>query len=298
MKEVTDSGNLKVLYPSYTYFLDLLKAKKQFNYTRIQHGVSDVLIESYSDINELLKDIQSQDWLKISTQVVQANHGVLQFWHKTSNPILEKFAASYRIMYEGNSLIPNLHLGVSAGIGFGKNGHGSLLETNPMQQNRALVMQTLTQRVDKIYHGGIPRHMSVMGETFDFFDKLNQMEFDVVIYGPMYMKEYRNIFKINSFHHLPIAPTGAIGEIENIFPQLIEYCTKLKNPLILNCSGHIISQLLAYNLRNTSISNFDIGIGFNWNIREILRTKYPDVNNPWIRKNENFLKKCILNIRK
>lgn len=298
MKDVIDSGNVKVSYAPYTYFLDLFEKNQQFNYTRVQHGILDVLIESYDDINQLIKDIQTQQWYKIASIVIKKNHGVLQVWHQTDDDILDKFASAYKIIYENNSLIPNLHLGVSAGIGFGKNGHGSLPEIHPMQKKRAHVLKVMTERADVVYHAGLPRHMSVMGETFKFFSRLNQMNADVVIYGPVYMKEYRNIFKINKFHHLPIISKGAIGQIDKIFPQLINYCTKLENPIIINCTGHIISQLLAYNLKNTSISNFDIGIGFNWNIREILKTKYPDVNNPWIREPEHRLRRYIAEIRK
>lgn len=297
MKEVIDSGNLKVSYATHTYFLDLFKQKQQFNFTRVQHGLLDVLIESYNDINELLKDIQTQDWVKIATQVIQANHGVLQFWYKTDDDFLNKFAAAYQIIYKNNSIIPSLHLGVSSGIGFGPNAFGNLPDTHPMQQKRALTLKVLTQTADKLYHAGLPRHMSVMGETFDFFNQLNQMNADVVIYGPMYMKEYRDVFKINNFYHLPMKSSGAIGDIETTFPYLIDFCSKLNNPIILNSGGHYISQLLAYNLRNTTISSFDIGRGFNWNIREILKTKYPEVNNPWIRQPEHYLRHYISEIR-
>jgi len=37
MKEVIDSGNVKVLYADHEYFINKLKNKEQFNYTRVQH---------------------------------------------------------------------------------------------------------------------------------------------------------------------------------------------------------------------------------------------------------------------
>jgi hypothetical protein len=297
MKEVVDSGNLKVLYANYDYFLDKISKNEQFNYTRIQHAIPDVLIESYSDINNLIDDIKFEKWDKIAQQVIDKEHGVLKFWHNVDIPIADKFELAYKIIYENNSLIPNLHLGVSAGIGFGMNGHGNLHETHPMQKKRSLILQLMTQKSQKIFHGGLPRHMSVMGETFDFFNKLNEMDVDVVIYGPMYMKEYANVFKINRFHHLPISPKGAIGEVDTIIPMLIEYCSKLNNPLILNCTGHIISLLLAYELRNTNISNFDIGLGFNWYIKDYLKNNHPEINNPWIRQPDHLLRRYISEIR-
>jgi hypothetical protein len=298
MKKVIDSGNLQVSYAPYTYFLNLLKNKQQFNYTRVQHGICDVLIESYSNVNDLINDIRTQKWGIIASNVIQSNNRVLEVWHKTDKSILNELASAYKIIYENDALIPNLHLGVSTGIGFGKNSFGNLAETNQMQKNRALVMQVLTERANTIYHGGLPRHMSIMDETFDFFNSLNEMNVDVVIYGPIYMKKYAEVFNIRRFHHLTISPSGAIGEIDSVFPKLINYCNKLDNPLILNCSGHIISLLLAYNLRNTNISSFDIGLGFNWYIKEYLKIHYPEIKNPWLKQPKNKLKQHVLNIRK
>ena len=296
MKEVVDSGNLKVLYANYDYFLDKISKNEQFNYTRIQHAIPDVLIESYSDINNLIDDIKFEKWNKIAQQVIDKEHGVLKFWHNVDIPIVDKFELAYKIIYDNNSLIPNLHLGVSAGIGFGMNGHGNLHETHPMQIKRSYVLQLMTQKSQRIFHGGLPRHMGVMGEVFNFFNALNMMDVDVVIYGPEYMKVFKEVYKINKFHHFSIKKVGAIGEIDYMIPKIIEYSNNLKNPLILNCTGHIISLLFAYNLKDTNISNFDIGRGFDWPIRDYI-TKNTDSTNPWFKVPESQLREYVNQIR-
>ena len=44
-------------YTHLVELLDKISKNEQFNYTRIQHAIPDVLIESYSDINNLIDDI-------------------------------------------------------------------------------------------------------------------------------------------------------------------------------------------------------------------------------------------------
>lgn len=296
MKEIIDSGNIKVRYFNYDYFLDLLKNNKQFNYSRVQHALADVLIESYSNFNELIGDIESNDWEKIANKVVNAKHLVLKVWHQTDKSIVNELAAAYQIIYENNSLIPNIHLGVSAGIGFGMNGHGNLPESHPTQQKRANVLNTLTNKSPIRYHAGLPRHMGVLGETYDFFKKLNEMDVDVVIYGPTYMKLFKEEFDINKFYHFETLPTGEVGRLETHIPKIINYSLNLKNPLIINCTGHIISQILAYNLKDTNISNFDIGVGFNWSLKKY-QTQYPEIKKPWFDQTDERLKNFISKIR-
>lgn len=296
MKEVLDSGNLKVLYANYEYFLDKILKNEQFNYSRVQHAIPDVLIESYSDLNELISDIQFQRWDKIAQQVIDADNPVLKVWHRADIDIVDKFRDAYRIIYENNSIVPNLHLGVSAGIGFGMNSHGNLPEHHPMQKKRSLILQLLTQKSEKIFHAGLPRHMGVMGEVHNFFNGLNMMDVDVVIYGPEYMKVFKDAYNINKFHHFPIKKTGAIGEIDYMIPKIIDYCDNLKTPLIINCTGHIISLLFAYRLKDTNISNFDIGRGFDWSIRDYI-TKNTDSINPWFKQSEAVLREYVNRIR-
>lgn len=297
MKEVVDSGNVKVLYADHEYFINKLKNKEQFNYTRVQHGILDLLIETYNrEVPTLLDAIQNERWIDIATNVIKHNNRIIQVWHKSSESLLNEFASSYRIIYENSSLVPNLHLGVSAGVGFGMNAHGNLPESNAMQQYRAKVLETLTQKSPKLYHGGLSRHMGVMGDTFDFFNKLNDIGVDVLIYGPQYMKEYKNVFNIKKFHHLPIPDYGAIHQINKAFPTMIEYCSKLENPLIINCCGHTISLLLAYNLKDTNISNFDIGRGFDWSLKDYV-LKNTDIKNPWLTQPEHLLREYVNKIR-
>lgn len=296
MKEIIDSGNLKVRYFNYDYFLDLLKNNKQFNYSRVQHALADVLIESYSNFNELINDIESNDWGKIAKKVVDGKNLVLKVWHDTNKSIVNEFAAAYQIIYENNSLIPNMHLGVSAGIGFGMNSHGNLSEHHPTQKKRANVLDVLTKKAPIRYHAGLPRHMGVMGEAYDFFKKLNELDIDVVLYGPEYMEIFKEEFGINKFHHFKTLPNGEIGRLETHIPEIINYSLKLDKPFIINSTGHIISQILAYNLKDTNISNFDIGVGFNLSLKNYQK-RYPNIKTPEFDQPEDRLKKFISKIR-
>lgn len=301
MKEVVDSHNLKVLYPTYGYFIDKIQRGEQFSYTRVQHAIADLLIESYGlgldDLNNLLRDIQLKNYNNLADKVVHSKNKIFEVWNNYTKDSLKHFSLAYKVMCENNSLIPHLHLAVSANTGFGMNSFGSLPENHPMQQTRALVLQIMTQSATNRYHAGLPRHMSVMGETFDFFDKLNKLDVDVVIYGPRWFDSYKETFNIKKFYHFKTLDRSELSVVDDSISSIIEKCKSLKNPLILNCTGHIISNILSYRLKDTNISNFDIGIGFNWQIRDYLKNNYPEVNNPWIRQPENLLKQYISNIR-
>ena len=296
MNKVDGGAGLMVHLPHYTDFVELINSNKKFNFTRLQHGEFDVISESYGEnISQFYKDWDSFDYENITNQIV--NHHVYKLWHGDGKDLFDATLLMLKVLREKNELIPSLMLGVSTGVGFGKFfGEGS--DTTPWQIKRnKLLLKILEDYNQPIYHSGIPRHMGVMEETYDFFNKLNELNVDVVVFGADYLSLLKDEFKINSFTHITIPYKHAVESLNDTIKELIDKSTKLNNPIIFNSTGHLISANLAYYLNETNLSSFDFGRGFDWNLKKY-RTQYPQIEGAWLtHTNEHLLKTYIKTIR-
>jgi hypothetical protein len=274
-------------------FIKFLSNGQQFNFTRLQHNDLDCLIEVYPNISELLSDIDNQHWKKISSKISQSKS--YKNWHNPNQIGLQKIMNMFKVVYENTSLIPNLLLGVSTGVGFGTT-FGDYDINNPIQKKRISILKSLTKKSDSLYHAGVVRHMGVMNESYDFFKRLNELGVDVITFGPLYMKSMKDEFNISKFHQIEIPYKYAINNLDELIDKVVELASKFKNPLILSSAGHPITANLSLELKNTNISSLDIGRGFDWNLKKY-RNQWDEISGPWLNHPENYLKQHIIQLR-
>lgn len=293
MKNIYLNREIKVILPDYNHFVNFLSKGEQFNFTRLQHNDLDCLIEVYPHISELLTDIDNQNWKKISLRISQSKS--YKNWHNPNKIGLEKIINMFRVVYENTSLIPNLLLGVSTGVGFGTT-FGDYDDNNPIQKKRISILKSLTKNSESLYHAGVVRHMGVMNESYDFFKKLNELDVDVIAFGPSYMKCMQNEFKISKFHQIEIPYKYAINDLDNLIDDIMELAIKFKNPLVISSAGHPITANLSLELKNTNISSLDIGRGFDWNLKKY-RNQWNEISGAWLNHPEHYLKQHINKLR-
>lgn len=265
MKKVAITNDVNGWLPDISDFIKLIENGTKFNYTRYQHGESDVISETYKDnIQSFYDDFNNKNFEKISSLV--KTHPTQIHWNGLSDNFVKHMSIMWEVLYHKENLIPSLMLGVSSGVGFGKVfGEGS--HNDAFQKRRDEILKFLVGNSNNIYHGGISRHMGVMNETYDLFSKLNEMEVNVVMFGPSHLKLFENEFNINKFHHIEIPFKNAVDSLDETIPKVIELSSKLSNSIIFNSTGHLISANLVYHLKDTNISSFDFGKGFDWNLR-------------------------------
>lgn len=280
---------------NYQYFIDLLKSNKSFLFTRIQHGEWDSLIDTHSDFSQLLQNVKENNWKTLADTVKSSL--AYKYWNNPNESALEKIALMYKVIYENNNIIPNLHLGITADAGLGNSFSGSFGINSPYHKKRIKLVNEFTKNCKNIYNGGLPRHMGVMGEFYDFFNQINEMEIDVIIIGADYLSVVSEEFNITKFHHIKIPYKFAINSIDTQVNQLMDLVSKLKNPLIIGVASHPISAFISYTLRNTNASFFDVGRGIDWNLKKYMN-KYPQMEGAWLKSaNEQSLKKYIKKLR-
>ena len=293
MKELHLSNGLKVILPTYTKFTDFISKGTQFNFTRLQHNDLDCLIEVYPDINELLSDISNQNWPKLSLKISRSKS--YREWHKPNEIGMAKIENMFKVIYENTSLLPNLLVGISTGVGFGT-AFGDYNINNPIQQKRISILKSLTKKSDSLYHAGVIRHMGVMNESYEFFNKLNELNVNVIAFGPLYMKCMKDEFNISKFHQVVIPYKYAINDLDELIGQVKELGIKFKNSLVLSSAGHPITANLSLELKDTNISSLDIGRGFDWNLKGY-RNEWEKISGPWLNQPEDILKNHIIRLR-
>jgi hypothetical protein len=294
MKVISESG-VNLLVPSYIYFVNKIKNEEQFNYSRAQHGEWDSLLEVYPNTNSLLSDINDQNWKKLSLQISKSA-GYKTWHHPINSDVLSKFENHYRVIYENNNLLPDLHLGVTNDFGFGdifrKKGANKI-----NYEKRVPILIKFTEKSSKLYHAGIPRHMGVMDESYDFFKKLNDLDSTIIVVGPSYMKLFKDEFKIKNFHQISTPQKGAIHIIDDIVKDILLLSDKKKRVLVISSLGSTISTNLALGLKDTGISSFDVGRGFDWNLKKY-KNNFEELGGMWLRQPAEGFIKYVKNIRK
>lgn len=294
MKTIKESG-VTLLVPSYNYFVDKIKNEEQFNYSRAQHGEWDSLVEVYPNVDSILTDISNQNWKELSKRISKSA-GYKTWHHPINSNVLTKFENHYKVIYENNKLLPDLHLGVTNDFGFGdifrKRGR-----TKVNYEKRIPILTKFTENSTKLYHAGIPRHMGIMNESYDFFSKLNDLDSTVIVVGPSYMSLFESEFNIKNFYQISTPHKGAIHLLDNIVEDILSYSKNKKRVIVISSLGSTITTNLALELKDTGISSFDVGRGFDWNLKKY-KNKFPELGGMWLNHSEDGFVRYIKSIRK
>ena len=293
MKEINLDSNIKVKLPSYMDFLNLLIDDKQFNFTRIQHSELDNLIETYSNVSELIEDINDENWIKLARKSSQSK--LYQQWHNPNEDGLKKIANMFKVIYHNTKILPDLLLGISTGVGFGTV-FGDYDLNHPIQKKRITILKELTKNSDSLYHAGVIRHFGVMGESYDFFKKINEIGVNVIVFGPEYLKYLKNEFNILKFNHIEIPYKYTINQLDEFINKIKGTAVKGGTNLVLSSAGHPISANLSLELKDTGISSLDIGRGFDWNLKKYIKDSN-QIKGIWLNQPEENFKKYINKLR-
>ena len=282
--------------PTVDYYLNLLENDIRFKFIRLNHGVCDSIAEVFSN-EELDSLLEKNNYDIISKKIAnfhEKNNGYLKSWSTLDNRFIPKLSFFIKFFYEN---IQNENSKFDYGVSM-CNGIYQFRDVNFSKHtaNRARIIKSLSKYTTRpFFHGGIPRHFCVTGEIYKFFDKLNELDYDVIMFGPPYLKMIEYEFNIKNFKHIVIPYRNAVTIIDDKINSLIDSINKPKT-IVLNSTGHILSAYLFGKLENIDVTQFDVGRALDWNLnKSFINGKFKlqfdslDANNykPWKKYDEN-----------
>lgn len=313
MKKVNlEFSNLSVSLPTIQYFIDRLEYNIPFHFLRANHGIWDLLFFTFqNNTNELYSLINSKNYFEISKQVVEhhtknefyKDREGIKYFHGESKYLINRLYYFLLTFCEYKSISNKFEIGISLGVGL-HDKFGVWDSTNPIQLGREEVVKLLTFQndVNLFHYSGILKHYSIMGEIQTLFDKLNELNFNVIFLGQSYFKEFEGIYNINNFNHIEIPITKASEQFDNYVELFKNISLNNKKTIVFHSCGHVLSFYLAHQLKDTNIFGIDIGKSFDLDVKnyieeERLNGKYDWFNVDWIPNPHNYYGDYIKRLR-
>jgi hypothetical protein len=287
---------IKTYVPTVDYYLDLIRGGINFKYLRYNHGMLDPFRPVFM-MDELSLLINNKDYNQIANRVVKYHHnhnGYLKGWSTMDDTYVKMLSHFLEFFIENiNDDNSEFDFGISL-----CNGIWRAIDhiDNPEIIARGNVFNTITNNLDRNYfHGGLTRHYAVTGEIYQFFNLLNELDYDVIFVGAPYFKMAKYEYDIKNFYHILIPYRNAIQTFDKTIESLKKIIVNPKT-IILNSTGHDLSFYLANSLKGWNISQFDIGRALDWNMNQsFVENKFKSEFNqlpngiylPWQKYNEN-----------
>ena len=297
-------SNIEVGLPSIDYFLDKIKNTIPFHFMRINHGILDLIHNAYENLSHFERDYRYGNYELIANKVIEHRnsdeHNYKHYnWHREH---LDEFKSGLitflKVIRDYKEISPKLQISVSLGVGL-DTVWGVWEKGHPYQIGRDKLWNIIdANKNSEFYYSGVIKHYSVKNEIHKLFDTLNDNEFDVIFVGRQYFHQYEKIYNIKKFHHIEIKEFGAIGHLDETIESIKKIIKTPSKTILIYCTGHVISAILANEFSNTDLFGLDVGLSLDWKLRDNTNEKS---NGIWMERhriNEVELNNYIDNIRR
>jgi len=295
MKFVDKGYGFKLLYPSIDYFLEKIDNGENFKYIRFNHGALDAFALVYQNIENFKKNLDNKEFDIIVNRLINEYRPFID-WHGGKN--LKKQIEIF-VDLLCNLDYPNLHAGLDAGIGMG-GGVGVFSDEHPTQIKRIKAANYILEGKDiQIYHTGLPKHWAIMGELPYLMEQLDKRDIKIIFLGAPYMVNLIEKFDADITHiKIPYRKANETfyQTVQTLKSEIVEGKT-----IIFHSTGHLLSTVLLYHLKDIDVNTFDIGRGFDWLLHNE-PDKVPHYKDGWLnyfgKETENRYKTFVENVRK
>lgn len=297
MKKVNlEFSNLKVSLPTINYFTDRLEYNIPFHFLRANHGIWDLLFFTFeNNLNELNLLLNSKNYFEIAKRVVEHHNSNnfykdregIKYFHGESKYFINRLYYFILSFCEYKLISPKFEIGLSLGVGL-HDKFGVWGKDNPIQIGRQEMVKFFTQYDTNMFHySGVLKHYCIMGEIQILFDKLNQLDFNVILLGQNYFKNFKEVYNIKNFNHIEIPISAASEQFDNYIESIKLVSKQYKKNIVLHSCGHVLSFYLAHQLKDTNIFGIDIGKSFDLDVKDSVEDervagKYDWFNVDWI----------------
>lgn len=275
MKYVDKGYGFRLLYPPIDYFLEKIDKGENFRYIRFNHGALDAFAIVYQNIENFKNNLDNKEF-DVITKRLRNEYRPFIDWHGGKN--LDKQIEIF-VDLICNLNYPNIHVGLDAGIGMG-GGVGVFSDNHPTQIKRIKAANYILEGKDiDIYHTGLPKHWAIMGELPYLMQQLKNRNTKVIFMGAPYMKYLIEKFDIDITHiEIPYRKANETfyEKVQQLKSEIIEGET-----IVFHSTGHLLSSVLLYHLKDVNVNTFDIGRGFDW-ILHNEPSKVPHYKDGWL----------------
>jgi len=294
--------NIPVLLPSIYFFLEKIKNDELFHFYKINHGMIDSIYFAYENNYETLQThLENKNYELISKGIVntfKTKEWGLTYWHGRNTDVLKYIEIFLKVFVESSDINTKIQVGLSMGVGL-HTFWGVYGQTHPIQLGRVNVIKKILKvNKNSFYYSGLFKHYTIKREIYQLFDLLNNLNFEVIFFGPDYLRLYSNVFNIKNFHHVNIPVRGAAEKFPTYINQVKEIVNKTNNKtIIFHSAGQMLSANLVYELKDVNIWGIDIGRSFDILLKNKVESE-PTMYKCWTFLDEHALNNYVDNIRK
>jgi hypothetical protein len=281
MKRVTlPYTDIEVSLPPVAFFIERLERDEPFHFLRANHGILDLFIEAFSYRGKVqakkLSALVDQKMYEVMVKKIAAKHHRKKksvTAHGKALSFEEKLQSFMNVFFNHDTVSEKLLIGVSVDVGldtvWGR--MPEMIDDRPtnLQLNREILLSMFFSRDDSYYHSGILKHYAVMGELQTFFNFLKREDYTLVFLGPDYFRHFEKKLNLKNFVHISTPHKGAIDFYDSYIEEIRDLASR-KKIFLFHASGHVASAYLAEKLKDEKFSAFDIGMSFDWLLKDIL----------------------------
>lgn len=301
----------EVLLPSINYFIDLIDNDIPFHFVRANHGVWDWFHFTYDGrIDELDILLKQKEYFVIAKQVASFHTNSefykdregIKFWHGNSKTIINKLYYFIKTFCEYKNISDKIMIGLSLGVGL-HDKWGIYHAEHPIQIGRKNIVDTfISNSKFNFYYSGILKHYCVMGELSLLFNKLNDLDFNIIFLGPEYFSNIPNVYSINNFEHIQIPIKEASDKFDTYIGYIKSISSNGKKTIVFHSCGHDLSFYMAYMLKDTKVFGIDIGKSFDLDLKDYVEEerrngKYDWFNVEWLHNPHEYYGNYINDLR-
>ena len=290
-----EDSNIDVILPSVEWFLRRLENNDPFHHLRVNHATIDKycwkFIPNLPEIPHNLGGVPTSlsnaiEFEKLDEFITLGKYE--DIWKALltqdsfsyfveQNTVAEKLRTFVDVFHKYKDISPKFDIAVSLGVGLGPI-WGRYYDAFPLQQGRKRVIDLITKKSKYPYfHSGALRHFGIMGELYHFFERINQMGFQIVFLGPEYLKLFEEEYKIENFHHIVTPMRRALDTYGDNLEEVKKIRDEKGKTILFHSTGHVAAGWIADYLKDDlDIWGIDIGRSFDWDIKNKVR-KYPEL---------------------
>ena len=285
------------------FFIDKIRNEEVFHFYKINHGMLDSIWYGYENEYKYLETLLlEKNYDVVAEKIYQSFNGVdwgLNYWHGNTDKskILSYLCTFLKVLCESKDIHPKIHTGLSLGVGLGLV-WGVYDGPYPQQVGRTEVAKTiLNVNKNEFYYAGLFKHYTIKREIFRLFRVLNELNFEVIFFGPNYLRLYKDVFNIQKFHHIDIPVRGAAENFEQYVNEIKEIHKNTENKtIVFHSAGQMLSAQLVYDLKDTNIWGIDIGRALDILIKDKFATE-PTMYRCWTGLDEGSLNRYVDMVR-
>lgn len=293
--------NIPVLLPAIDYFIDKLKNEELFHFYKVNHGMLDGLYFAYrNDYDTLYNDLSNKNYNFVANRVLnnfKDKDWGLNYWHGDSNQILNYIEIFVKVLNETSNITKKLHTGLSLGVGL-NTFWGVWDKEHHIQIGRAeIAKKIISANKNEFYYSGIFKHYTIKKEIYKLFNTLNDLDFEIIFFGPDYLRLYKDVFSIKNFNHIVIPVRGAAESFENHMSILKHQIKKSnKKTIVFHSAGQMLSANIVYELKDLYVWGVDVGRSFDILIKNHVDVE-PTMYKCWTFLDEFHLNQYVDNLR-